>query len=93
MSLELLFSSTGHRRKPGPKGSSPELIATIVALKSCHPKFGGVSIAQEIAAAFNIELNKEVVRRVLEKHYNRLLFHYSVVMPANAAGHTVAIVS
>ena len=66
----LLFSSTGNRRKPGPKGPSPELIAAIVALKSRNPKFGCVRIAQEIADAFDIELNKDVVRRVLEKHYH-----------------------
>jgi putative transposase len=65
----LLFSSTGHRRKPGPKGPSPELIAAIVAVKSRNPMFGCVRIAQEIADAFGIELNKDVVRRVLEKHY------------------------
>ena len=66
----LPFSSTGNRGKPGPKGPSPELIAAIVALKSRNPKFGCVRIAQEIADAFDIELNKDVVRRVLEKHYH-----------------------
>ena len=66
----LLFSSTGNRRKPGPKGPSPELIAAIVALKSRNPKFGCVRIAHEIADAFDIELNKDVVPRVLEKHYH-----------------------
>ena len=65
----LLFSSTGNRRKPGPKGPSPELIAAIVELKTRNPRFGCVRIAQEIADAFSIELNKDVVRRVLEKHY------------------------
>jgi len=65
----LLFSSTGYRCKPGPKGPSAELIAAIVALKSRNPKFGCVRIAQQIADAFDIELNKDVVRRVLEKHY------------------------
>ena len=65
----LLFSSTGHRRKPGPKGPSQELIAAIIALKSRNPKFGCVRIAQQIADAFDIEINKDVVRRVLEKHY------------------------
>jgi len=65
----LLFSSTGHRRRPGPKGPSPELIAAIIALKSRNPKFGCVRIAQQIADTFGIELNKDVVRRVLDKHY------------------------
>jgi len=65
----LLFSSTGHRRRPGPKGPSPELIAAIIALKSRNPKFGCVRIAQQIADTFGIELNNDVVRRVLDKHY------------------------
>lgn len=65
----LLFSSTCNRGKPGPKGPCPELIAAIIALKSRNPMFGCVRIAQEIADAFGIELNKDVVRRVLEKHY------------------------
>jgi hypothetical protein len=36
----LLFSSSTHRRKPGPKGPSVEVIAPIVAMKSRNPKFG-----------------------------------------------------
>ncbi|MDA1076103.1 MAG: helix-turn-helix domain-containing protein, partial [Proteobacteria bacterium] len=66
----LLFSSTAHRGKPGPKGPSGELIAAIVELKTRHPMFGCVRIAQEIAEAFGIDLNKDVVRRVLETHYH-----------------------
>lgn len=65
----VLFSSTGNRGKPRPKGPSPELIAAIVGMKSRNPKFDCVRIAQEIADAFGIELNKDVVRRVLEKYY------------------------
>jgi len=34
----LLFSSISHRRKPGPKGPSPELIAAIVEMKVRNPK-------------------------------------------------------
>ena len=66
----LLFSSTAHRHEPGPKGPSPDLIAAIVDLKTRNPMFGCVRIAQEIANAFGIDLNKDVVRRVLEKHYH-----------------------
>ena len=40
-----------------------------MALKSRNPRFGCVRIAQQIADAFDIEINKDVVRRVLEKHY------------------------
>ena len=45
------------------------MIAAIIALKSRNPKFGCVRIAQQIADTFGIELNKDVVRRVLDKHY------------------------
>ena len=65
----LLFSSSSHRRKPGPKGPSAELIAAIVELKRRNPRFGCVRIAQQIAHAFGIEIDKDVVRRVLAKHY------------------------
>jgi transposase InsO family protein len=64
-----LFSSSSHRRKPGPKGPSAELIAVIVEIKRRNPKFGCVRIAQQIAHAFGIEIDKDIVRRVLAKHY------------------------
>ena len=64
----LLFSSS-RRRKPGPKGPSTELIAAIVEMKRRNPKFGCVRIAQQIAYAFGVEIDKDVVRRVLAKHY------------------------
>jgi len=41
----LLFSSSSHRRKPGPKGPSTELIAAIVEIKRRNPRFGCVRIA------------------------------------------------
>jgi putative transposase len=65
----LLFSSSSHRRKPGPKGPSSELIAAIVEMKRRNPRFGCVRIAQQIAHAFGIEINKDVVRRVLARHH------------------------
>src|SRR5580693_6505785 len=64
-----LFSSRHRRHKPGPKGPSAALIAAIVELKRRNPRFGCVRIAQQIAHAFGIELDKDVVRRVLAKHY------------------------
>ena len=64
----LLFSSS-RRRKPGPKGPSTELIAAIVEMKRRNPKFGCVRIAQQIAYTFGITIDKDVVRRVLAKHY------------------------
>src|SRR6184192_1296793 len=65
----LLSSSSSHRRKPGPKGPSAELIAAIVEMKRRNPKFGCVRIAQQIAHAFGIEIDKDIVRRVVAKHY------------------------
>src|SRR6202049_1133281 len=63
-----LFSSEGHRR-PGPKGPSKELIDAIVEIKRRNPRVGCPRIAQEIAHAFGIDINKDIVRRVLAKHY------------------------
>ena len=63
-----LFSSGGHRR-PGPKGPSKELIDAIVEFKRRNPRVGCPRIAQEIAHAFGIDINKDIVRRVLAIHY------------------------
>jgi putative transposase len=57
----LLFSSSCRRRKLGPKGPSAQLIAAIAAIvemKHRNPKFGCVRIAQQIAHAFGIEIDK-----------------------------------
>ena len=64
-----LFSCDGRRRKPGPKGPSPELIAAIVEMKRRNPRFGCVRIAQQIVHAFGIAVDKDVVRRVLAQHF------------------------
>jgi putative transposase len=63
-----LFSSGGHRR-PGPKAPSKELIDTIVEFKRRNPRIGCPRIAQEIARSFGIDIDKDIVRRVLAKHY------------------------
>jgi putative transposase len=65
----LLFSSSSPRRKPGPKGPSMELIAAIMEMKRRNPKFGCVRIAQQISYAFGVDIDKDVVRRVLAKYY------------------------
>ncbi len=65
----LLFSSSFRHRKPGPKGPSPALIAAIVEMKRRNPKFGCMRIAQQISHAFGVDLDKDIVRRVLAKHY------------------------
>jgi transposase InsO family protein len=63
-----LFSSGGHRR-PGPQGPSKELIDAIVEIKRRNPRVGCPRIAQQLAHAFGIDINKDIVRRVLAKHY------------------------
>jgi putative transposase len=65
----LLFSSSPQRRKPGPKGPSVELIAAIVEMKRRNPRFGYMRIAQQIGDAFGVLIDKDIVRRVLAKHY------------------------
>jgi len=57
----LLFSSSSRRREPGPKGPSAELIGAIVEMKRRNPKFRCVRIAQQIAHAFGIEIDKDIV--------------------------------
>jgi len=64
----LLYSS-GRKGKPGPKGPSRELIRAIVELKQRNSRFGCRRIAQQIAKAFGIDIDKDVVRRVLAAHY------------------------
>ena len=64
-----LYSSSTCK-KPGPKEPSPALIDAIVELKRCNPRFGCPRIAQQISHAFGIEIDKDVVRRVLARHYH-----------------------
>ena len=64
----LLFSPK-QRSKPGPKGPSPELIAAIVEIKKRNPRWGCRRIAQQLCIVFDLEIDKDVVRRVLAKHY------------------------
>jgi putative transposase len=64
----LLFTPR-RRRKPGPKGPSQEIIEIIVEMKRRNPRFGCPRIAQQIAHDFGIDIDKDVVRRVLAQHY------------------------
>jgi len=64
----LLYSSRT-RSNPGPKGPSQELIEIIVEMKRRNPRFGSPRIALQIAKTFGVEIDKDVVRRVLTKHY------------------------
>ena len=64
----LLFSAR-LRKKPGPKGPGQEVIAAVVEMKQRNPTWGCPRIAQQIALAFGIEINKDVVRRILATRY------------------------
>jgi len=63
------FSSRDRRREPRPKGPSAELIAAIVELKRRNPRVGCVRIAQRISQTFGVDIDEDVARRVLVKHY------------------------
>ena len=63
-----LFSSSPSK-KPGPKGPSEALIQAIVELKSRNPRFGCPRIARIISHTFGVDIDKNVVYRVLAKHY------------------------
>ena len=66
---QLLYSSAGCKRKPGPKGPSAVLIQAIVEMKQRNPCFGCPRIAQQINKAFGTIIDKDVVERVLDAHY------------------------
>jgi putative transposase len=66
-----LLSTCKRRAGPGPKGPSAELIAAVLEMKRRNPKFGCLKIAQQIAYAFGVEVNKDVVRRILCQRYAR----------------------
>src|SRR5882672_7206053 len=63
-----LFSSTVPT-KPGPKGPTHEIIAAVVDMKQRNPSWGCPRIAQQIALAFGVPINKDVVRRILAVRY------------------------
>ena len=65
---QFLFSSR-RRRQSGPVGPSAELIRAIVAIKQRNPRFGCPRIALLIGNTFGVPIDKDVVRRVLAKHY------------------------
>ena len=64
-----LFSSSACPKKPGPKGPSEALIQAIVELTSRNPRFGCPRSARIISRTFGANIDKNVVYRVLSKHY------------------------
>jgi len=63
-----LFSARRSGRRPGPKGPSAEIVRAIVEIKRRNPLFGCPRIALIITTTFGVEVDKDVVRRVLAKH-------------------------
>ena len=64
----MLFTPKRHGN-PGPKDPSRELIAAICEMKRRNPSFGYQRIAQQLSLVRDVEIDKDVVRRVLAKHY------------------------
>ena len=64
----MLFSAQ-RRCRPGPKGPHQELIDAIVEMKRRNPNWGCPRMAQQLARAFGVEIDKDVVRRILATHY------------------------
>src|SRR5262252_1077351 len=60
----MLFSPQRGRR-PGPKGPEKELIGAVVEMKRRNPNWGSPRIAQQIALAFGVAIDKDMVRRIL----------------------------
>ena len=65
----LLFSPKRVGRS-GPKGPTKELIDAVVEMKRRNRTWGCKRIAQQIALAFGIDINKDVVRRILGTHFH-----------------------
>jgi putative transposase len=72
-----LLCGSNRARRPGPKGPSSELIAAVVEMKRRNPRWGCRKIAEQISSAFGLEINKDVVRRILV-HTAR---HHAAVRP------------
>ena len=64
-----LLHSPGKRSRPGPKGPNAKVIQAILEFKRRNPRFGCPRIAQQITAAFGIDIDKDIVRRVLASHF------------------------
>ena len=62
----LLFSPK--RRRTGPKGPPKDLVDAIVDMKRRNPRWGCPRIAQQVALACAVDIDKDVVRRVLATH-------------------------
>ena len=57
------------KRRPGPKGPERELIDAVLEFKRRNPRCGYIRIAQQLSITFGTEVDQDVVRRILAKHY------------------------
>ncbi len=64
----LLFSNKS-AKKPGPKGPKKSIIDLILEMKQRNPSYGYRRIAMQISNSFGVPIDKDIVRRVLSKHY------------------------
>jgi hypothetical protein len=61
--------SPKRKTKPGPKGPDADIIRAVIEMKQRNPTWGCPRIAEQINLAFGTCINKDVVRRILAKHY------------------------
>jgi len=59
-------------QRPFPKGPTEEIISAILEMKLRNPRFGNQHIAEQISHAFGVQIDKDVVRRVLARHRCRV---------------------
>ena len=64
----LLFSNQSPK-KPGPKGPSQAVIDAVLSMKKLNPSFGCPRIAMQINHSFGVNIDKDVVRRILNTYY------------------------
>jgi len=62
--------SIKYMRKPRPPGPPQELIDALLDMKRHNPCFGCRRIAMQISNMFGIDINKDIVWRILNKLYN-----------------------
>jgi putative transposase len=66
----LLLFSPKRVRRPGSRGQTKELIDAVVEMKRRNRTWGCKRIAQQIAFAFGVDIDKDVVRGILAIHFH-----------------------
>lgn len=64
-----LYGGASKNRKTGPVGPSHDVIQAILEIKRANPRYGCRQIADLINNSFGTNIDKDLVRRVLNKHY------------------------